>query len=120
MIILFEGCLYKAAFLIAFSLSADCQFPFSVNTFPNRYSGVQQVHSFLHTNLSAHTKTIQMIRGLFFISMLIISAYSLRAQKVEEEKGGIRGTVTTSDHQPAAAVTVQLKGRRKTTVTDDR
>lgn len=44
--------------------------------------------------------------------------FSLTAS-ANEETGIIKGTVTTSDHKPAAAVTVQLKGTRKIVVTND-
>lgn len=61
-----------------------------------------------------------MERLFFFLGMLLFSVHSMIAQKPEEGRGHIRGTVTSSDNRPAVAVTVQLKGLKKITITDDR
>ncbi|MBN8789651.1 MAG: TonB-dependent receptor [Terrimonas sp.] len=57
-----------------------------------------------------------MTKLLFFLSAFIFSLQTLYAQS----SGSIKGTVTTSDNKPAAAVTVHIKGTNKSTLTDDK
>lgn len=54
---------------------------------------------------------------LFLLCFLLQGAWLYASH--EEEKGNITGKVVTSDGQPAAAVTVILKGSRRTATTDD-
>ena len=53
------------------------------------------------------------------LSIFIFSTLSLFANDIEENKGTIKGIVTTSDTKPAALVTALLKGLKKTTITND-
>ncbi|MFT3702711.1 MAG: TonB-dependent siderophore receptor [Agriterribacter sp.] len=54
---------------------------------------------------------------LLFISLVLFSAYNVFAS---DDYGTIHGKVITSDDHPAASVTVQLKGIKKITVTNDK
>lgn len=52
--------------------------------------------------------------ALFCLMILTATAFAN-----EDEKGGITGKVTTADGEPAAGVTVQVKGTNRTGLTDD-
>ncbi|MFT3948408.1 MAG: TonB-dependent receptor [Agriterribacter sp.] len=56
-----------------------------------------------------------------FLSFFIITGFFIFhsfAVHAQDNTGIIKGTVLTSDHQPAASVTVTLKGTKKITTTD--
>jgi len=54
----------------------------------------------------------------FFI-LLTIFGPSLNPAKAEDNGGAIKGKVTTADGQPAAVVTVQVKGTKRSTLTEE-
>ena len=57
-----------------------------------------------------------------FFSLLIpafLLSSGLQAQHADKDNGNIKGTITTNDGQPAAAVTARLKQTDKTTLSED-
>jgi iron complex outermembrane receptor protein len=53
------------------------------------------------------------------LALLLIAVIPVLANDPDDGFGTIKGRVTTADGKPAAAVTVQIKGIRKATVTDE-
>lgn len=60
-----------------------------------------------------------MTRLLFFLSLFMLSVFSLFANN-EENTGIIKGMVTISDNKQAASATVQLKGTKKAVLTNSK
>lgn len=60
---------------------------------------------------------LQRYTALFLASLLLLSTMPAWAQ---QGTGTIKGHITTSDERPAAWVTVQLKGSKKTVLTDEK
>ena len=57
-----------------------------------------------------------------YVSFFIMTALAVtfgRTHEGDENNGSIKGKVTTADGQPAAFVTIQVKGYNKSTLTDE-
>lgn len=93
-------------------MSYNCQFPFFVNIIPDCETAADKgASSFAKTNQFMRTN----LKALFFCLLLVVNVFAN-----EEERGSINGRVTTSDGQPAAAVTILIKGTRRSALTDEK
>ncbi len=61
-----------------------------------------------------------MRKFLLLFSIYICFCSPLFSKNTEEDNGIVKGTITAIDNKPAAAVTVEIKELRKSTVTDDK
>ena len=60
-----------------------------------------------------------LFKWVFFVVFAFSGGVSLAQAAANEEGGGIKGSVTTSDGKPASDVTVSIKSARKNVLTDD-